>query len=236
MFGGILMREFNALQGYPEPKEPRCVGSNVRTIKNKIIASYRGKEYYDGNRQDGYGGFKYDGRWIPIAKNMFEEYGLRKDSAILQVGCEKGFLLHDFHQIYPGLEVRGTEISDYAIANAMPSIKGHIKKTSFTELPFENNKFDLVIAIGVVYTLNLADAIKCIKEIQRVGKGKSFITLASYRTIEEFNIFRSWSVLGTTILHENEWIEVLNHVGYTGDYKFTTSRSLKLVDKREKDI
>ena len=67
------MREFDALEGYPVPEQKRYVGKNVRSIKNKITASYRDKEYYDGDRVDGYGGFRYDGRWVPIAKNMYKE-------------------------------------------------------------------------------------------------------------------------------------------------------------------
>ena len=226
------MREFNPLVGYPEPKEPRVVGPNIRTIHNRITAAYRDKEYYDGDRNNGYGGFKYDGRWVPVAKNMIREYEITETSSILQIGCEKGFLLHDFKQLLPSMNVVGTEISPYAINNSMPSVKPAIIKAPFTSLPFADATFDLVIAIGVVYTLNLADAIRCLKEIQRVGKGKSFITLAAYSTEEEFQLFRWWTVLGATILHENEWKEVLQHVGYTGDYKFTTAVTLKLVKKK----
>jgi len=56
------MREFNPLTGYPEPKHPRVVGPDIRTIENRIIATYRGEEYYDGDRNNGYGGFRYVGR------------------------------------------------------------------------------------------------------------------------------------------------------------------------------
>jgi len=226
------MREFNALKNYPEPKNLRYVSPNLRTIKSKIIASYRGKEYYDGDRNNGYGGFNYDGRWQRIAKNLCEEYNLNGDSAVLQLNPEKGFLLHDLHQFYPSMKLRGVEISDYAIEQSMSSIKPLIQKGPFTQLPFADNTFDFVIAIGVIYPLNLADIIKCLKEIQRVSKGKSFITLGAYRTEEELRLFRYWTVLGCTILHEDEWIEVLNHVGYTGDYKFVTSRSLNLIEQK----
>lgn len=226
------MREFNALEGYPEPKEPRIVGPTVRTIQNRIIAAYRDKEYYDGERNNGYGGFKYDGRWVSVAQNMSLEYGLTENSAVLQIGCEKGFLLHDLQQLYPQMKIRGTDISKYAIKEAMPLVKPLIKRAPFTKLPFKDQEFDLVLAIGVVYTLNLADAMQCLREIQRVGKGKSFITLAAYRTEEELNLFRWWTVLGTTVLHEDEWVQVLKHVGYTGDYKFQTARSLRLIEKR----
>ena len=224
------MREFDALSGYPEPKQPRVVSQNLRTIQHRIVASYRGKDLYDGDRNYGYGGLNYDGRWLPIAKNMCIEYGLSAQSAVLQMGCDKGFLLNDFQQAQPGINVRGTEISDYAIENAMESVKQCIQKASFIDLPFNNGEFDFVIAIGPVYTLNLGDAIQCIKEIQRVSKGKSFITLGSYTNKEEFHLFRDWTLLGATILHEQEWVEVLKHVGYTGDYKFTGAKSLHLIE------
>jgi len=225
------MREFNPLIGYPQPKAPRYVGPHIRTIRNRILAAERGRDYYDGDRNNGYGGFKYDGRWVPVARNMYQEYGVKEDSAVLQVGCEKGFLLHDFHMLYPKMKVRGTEISDYAIEHAMPSVKPCITKTPFTELPFADGEFDLVIAIGVVYTLTLRDAILCLRAIQRVGKGKSFVTLGSYRNEEEFRLFRYWTVLGCTVLHVDDWIEVLKEAGYTGDYYFTTAKTLNLVEK-----
>lgn len=225
------MREFNALKGYPEPQRPRVVGPNVRTISNRIIAAYRGEAYYDGDRINGYGGFHYDGRWLPIAENMCREYGLNEGSSVLQVGCEKGFLLHDFQDLHPGMDVRGTDISDYAIAQAMESVRPKIQNAPFTELPFDDDAFDLVLAIGVVYTLNLADSIKCLKEIQRVSRGSSFVTLGAYRTETEKRLLEWWTVLGSTLLHEDDWVEVLDHAGYTGDYKFTTARSLNLVEE-----
>ncbi|MBL4818733.1 MAG: class I SAM-dependent methyltransferase [Deltaproteobacteria bacterium] len=222
------MREFDILKGYPEPKEPRWVHQNIRTIQNRINASYRDRKFYDGDRNDGYGGFQYDGRWEPIARNICKKYALDDQSAILQIGCDKGFLLHELLQLHPGMEVVGTEISDYAIACGMPLVKPKIQKTPFQTLPFRDGKFDFVIAIGAVYTLNLSDAIACLKEIQRVSKGKSFITLGAYDGEEDFRLFRYWTLLGCTVLPKSDWIEVLKHVGYTGDYKFNTAGSLNL--------
>ena len=223
------MREFNALAGYPEPKKRRIASKKLRTIHHRIVASYRGKEFYDGDRNFGYGGFDYDGRWLSIARNLCLQYDLNGQSAVLQVGCDKGFLLHDLLQVHPKMKVRGTEISKYPIEQAMDSVKHNIQQSSFSQLPFGNCEFDFVIALGAVYTLNLRDAIQCLKEIQRVGKGKSFITLGAYTDQEDLNLFRYWTLLGATILLEDEWVEVLKHVGYTGDYKFTGAKSLHLI-------
>ena len=89
-----------------------------------------------------------------------------------------------------------------------------------------------MIAIGPVYSMSLTDSIRCLKEIKRVGKGKSFITLGSYSNEKDFKLFRNWTLLGTTILKKKEWIEVLKHTKYTGDYKFNNAKSLNLAEKR----
>ena len=61
------MVKINLLGNYPNPKNKRYVSDKLRTIKHRIVASYRDKEFYDGKRIYGYGGFKYDGRWKDIA-------------------------------------------------------------------------------------------------------------------------------------------------------------------------
>ncbi len=226
------MREFNALKNYPKPKSIRYVNKDLRTIQSKIVASYRDEAYYDGDRVNGYGGYNYDGRWKKIAQFMYDEYDLNSHSSILQLGCEKGFLLSDFKTLYPSLNIVGTEISSYAIAHSMKNIQSNIIQVdNFSTIPHANNSFDLVLAIGVVYCLTLTDAIKCIKEIERVSCGKSFITLGAYEDEESLRLFKMWSVLGSTILHIDEWKEVLQHCGYTGDYTFVTGKTLKLQEK-----
>ena len=130
------------------------------------------------------------------------------------------------------MKIHGLETSDYAVKNSMEDVRKYISKTkNYINLEYEDNKFDFILALGVVYTHNLSDAIQCLKEIQRISKGKSFVTLASYETIQDYWLFRQWTLLGTTILLKNDWIEVLNHVNYTGDYYFTNAKSLSLKRK-----
>ena len=42
------MKRINLLGSYPNPKNKRYVSENLRTINHRIVASYRGKEFYDG--------------------------------------------------------------------------------------------------------------------------------------------------------------------------------------------
>ena len=218
------MREFDAFHGYPEPKEPRIVSPTLRTIQNRLIASERGKEFYDGDRINGYGGMVDDGRWAVIAKNLMADYNLSY-TRVLHVGAHKGFLLYELYKL--GCRVYGTEISDYALANN----RFRLTKAPFTQLPYKDGFFDFVLAPSPVYSLNLPDAVKCLKEIQRVSKGKSWVTLAAYEDeadVEGLLMLRYWFLLGTTILTKADWLAVMQYAGFTGDYRFDTAKSLNL--------
>ena len=132
------------------------------------------------------------------------------------------------------MRIEGLETSEYAIKNSIPDAKENIKYCNdYIKLKYTDNEFDFIFALGVVYTHNISNAIKCLKEIQRVGKGKSFITLASYETKEDYWLFKQWSLLGTTILRKDEWRKILVHSKYSGDYSFTNARVLSLQPKNK---
>ena len=209
------MNEVNLLDQMPQP-EYRLVGN--RTIHNRITASYRGREFFDGDRADGYGGMVDDGRWGDVADRMIEHYRLSRGSRVMQIHCEKGYLLNELE----GREMRvlGIEPSAYARRHCGVDTKPR---------PEANTDFDLVIAIGVVYTGNLADAIQHLREIERRGFN-AFVTLGAYETEDDLRLLRQWTLLGTTILKPDEWREVMRHAGYTGDYSFVTAKTLRLRD------
>jgi len=203
-----MLREINLITLKPID---RIVGT--RTIHHRILASYRGYDFFDGERDYGYGGLKYDESMKPLADAIIREYEPIK---VLQINCEKGYLLQELERL--GVKVSGVEPSSYARAHcAIPSSRN---------LPTEE-VFDLVIALGVVYTLNLTDAIQCLKKIDQLGH-RSFITLATYETDEDYKLMRQWSLLGTTLLKRGEWIEVMKHAGYASDYQFIDAKALRL--------
>ena len=222
------MREFDLLEDYPKLNNPRIVSEKLRTIDHRIIASKRDLSFFDGNRNYGYGGFKYDGRWKNIAKKIIQEYKLNNNSRFLQIGSEKGFLLNDVKELMPNMDIVGLETSEYAINHSMQSVKENIfLYDKYTKLNYPDKHFDFLIALGVVYTQTLSDAILLLKEIGRISK-KSFITLASHETEEEYWLFKQWTLLGSIILKKEEWKKVLIHTNYSGDYAFTNSKKLNL--------
>jgi SAM-dependent methyltransferase len=220
------MAEFDV--GYFDPSVRRVIGP--RTFRHRLLAWELGKDLYDGARETGYGGFRYDGRWKKLIPNLVARYGLTEESAVLDVGCKKGFFLHDMKEIFPGIKVRGIENHPYAIDHAMDSVKGDIVLGDFESLPFDDGEFDFIMAFSSIYMLNIKGVVQSLREIQRVGKGKSFITCGAYRSDKERALFEKWTLLGTTMLHVDEWLELFDYAGYTGDYYFTTAGSLNLVE------
>ncbi|HSV98604.1 MAG TPA: class I SAM-dependent methyltransferase [Sedimentisphaerales bacterium] len=221
------MEEFDI--GYPHSSTPRVLKKGFRTIRNRMAAAGLDREYYDGRRENGYGGFRYDGRWAQIVPRLAARYGLTSNSAVLDVGCKKGFFLHDLKLALPGVLVKGVENHPYPIEHAMDSVKDDLVLARYEELPFEDGRFDFVMAYASIYMLNLAGVMQALREVQRVGKGRSFVTLGAYKTREGRELLEDWTLLGTTILHVDEWLEVFHETGYTGDYAFTTAESLNLV-------
>ena len=73
------MRKYNLFSNYTNKKIKRLAKNNYRTIENRIIATYRNKEFFDGDRKNGYGGYVYDGRWKKYAKKIINRYKLNKD-------------------------------------------------------------------------------------------------------------------------------------------------------------
>lgn len=215
------MREFDAFPAMPSAKRKAD-----KTILNRIAASYRDHEFYDGSRDNGYGGFTDDGRWGPVADHIIKVYGLTNETSVLQINCHKGFLVKEL--LNRGIHARGTEVSQYAIDQAHWVAKPFVRKAPFTKQPFADKEFDLVIAASPVYAGSLADAIGVLREIERVGKGKSFVTLAAYEENEDYWLLRRYFTLGSLILKKDEWVEVLNHCGYRGDYRFDTAKTLGL--------
>lgn len=214
------MREIDLLDSYPQPQAPRS--AIARTFSNRLIASERGREFFDGDRANGYGGLNDDGRWGKVAERMAQEYSLNSTSCVLQINAEKGFLLREFQS--RGIAARGTEESQYALENSAV----YLDKMPPNFLRYGNKTFDLVLALGPVYVQNLPQAVQVLREIARVGR-HAFVTLASFESEEDLKLLRSWSLLGTTILRREEWLEVLAFAGYNCDYKFVTAKSLGLL-------
>ncbi len=179
-----------------------------------------GYDYWDGDRKFGYGGYSYDGRWRPVAEAIVKHYGLQPGDKILDVGCGKAFLLYEFTQVLPGLEVRGIDISEYAIEHAREEIKASLSVANAKALPFEDKSFDLIISLNTVHNLYCYDLEKALKEIERVGKKHKYLVAESYRNEQEKVNLMCWVLTGECFFAPQEWQWWFDLCGYTGDHSF----------------
>jgi protein-L-isoaspartate(D-aspartate) O-methyltransferase len=184
------------------------------------IAKQWGHDYWDGDRTTGYGGMKYDGRWRPVAEKMVAHYGIKPGHRILDVGCGKGFLLYEFTQAVPGVDVTGLDISDYAIENAKKEVKPDLKQGHARELPFEDNSFDFVVSITTLHNLYLFDLMESLREIERVGCGGKYVVVESYRNEREKMNLLYWQLTCECFFAPQEWQWIYEEAGYSGDYGY----------------
>lgn len=213
------MAEVNLLKNYPQARRNLDERAQKKTVKIRSIARKFEKEFFDGDRNYGYGGFSYNPRfWQPVIPDFIKYYGLTSKSRILDVGCAKGFMLYDFIQLVPGIEVRGIDISEYAITNSLPKVKSFLQVGNAKKLPFPDKSFDLVISINTVHNLPLKECIKAIQEIQRVTKKHSFLTVDAYRSEAEKKRMFNWNLTARSIMSVGEWKKLFEKIGYTGDY------------------
>ncbi len=215
--------EIDLLVNYPKTKRNPLDRLKEKTAEDQEIARRFDKEFFDGDRKHGYGGFSYNPKfWQPVVPSFKNFWNIKRNDSLLDVGCAKGFMLYDFKQIIPGLDVKGIDISNYAIKNALPEIRSNLLIADAKEIPFEDNSFDHVIAINTIHNLNEDDCAKSLREITRVSKKNSFITVDAYRNEEEKKLMYAWNLTAKTIMSVNEWKKFFKKNNYFGDYFWFT--------------
>lgn len=211
--------EIDLLENYPKSKRDTEGRSEIMSEEVRRIARQYGKDFFDGDRLYGYGGFHYHPRfWQPVIPDVISHFGLTSSSRLLDVGCAKGFMLYDLIQALPGIDAQGVDISEYAIEQAKPEVKPLLQVGNAKELPFEDDTFDVVTSINTVHNLDRDECALALQEIMRVSKGKAFITVDAYRNEEDKQRMMQWALTAKTIMHVDEWKLFFDEVGYTGDY------------------
>ncbi len=186
------------------------------------VAKRFDRDYWDGERRYGYGGYRYDGRWRPVAEELVARYGLRAGSAVLDVGCGKGFLLYELTQLVPALDVHGLDISAYAIAHAKPEIADRLICGDAATLPFENARFDCVISLATLHNLPIQALFAALGEIMRVLRDPvaAYVMVESYRTEREKMNLLYWQLTCASFYGVADWEWLFERAGYAGDYGF----------------
>ncbi len=203
------------------PRTKRAIDERAQKIteQDRKIAREFGREFFDGDRLRGYGGYSYHERfWKDTVKRFRDHYRLAPDASILDVGCAKGFMMHDFKKLMPSITIAGIDISEYACQNALEDMRPTIQVGNAKHLPYKDKSFDLVISINTIHNLPLEECKESLREIERVSRGHSFLIVDAWRTPEEKERMLKWNLTALTYMHTEDWKKLFKEVGYTGDY------------------
>jgi SAM-dependent methyltransferase len=215
------MAEVDLLRRYPRAKRDIGKRADAKTGDHIRIARQYGAEYFDGRRELGYGGYRYDGRWLAIAEDMIAHWGLKPGDRVLDVGCAKGFLVKDLMKACPGLEAFGLDVSEYALMHCENEVVGRLHLGTATHLPFPDGSFSAVVSINTLHNLERAGSIQALREIERLAPGRGYVQVDAYRTPEERAVFLDWVLTARTHYEPDGWRQLFAEAGYTGDYYWT---------------
>jgi ubiquinone/menaquinone biosynthesis C-methylase UbiE len=184
------------------------------------IARQFADDFWDGDRRYGYGGYRYDGRWQPVAERLVETYKLPHDAKILDVGCGKGFLLYELQRLLPAAQIRGFDASAYAIATAKEEIRDQLFcHRAENPFPFADKQFDLVLSLTTLHNLHLPQLKAALGEMDRVGE-KGYLVVEAYRNEQELFNLQCWALTCAAFFTPDEWVWLFGEFGYGGDYEF----------------
>ena len=213
------MTEVELLKALPKGKRNVKARASAKTEEHIRISREYGEMYFDGPREYGYGGYRYDGRWQPVARDIVAHFGLKPGDRVLDVGCAKGFLVKDLLAL--GINAYGVDISRYALLNCEPEVVGRLHLASADSLPFPDRSFAAVLSINTIHNFSRERCEIALREIERLAPGKAFVQVDSYRTPEQKQVFESWVLTAEFHDYPEGWKSLFDQAGYTGDYYWT---------------
>ena len=192
------------------------------------VARRFGRDYWDGERRYGYGGYKYDGRWAFVARQLIEEYSLKPGARILTSVCGRGHLLYEFAKLIPRCDVTGSTYQTRCLREG--------KRSALTDpsdarepFPFTNGSFDLAISVNSLHNLPPEDIVRALSEMERAANSK-YLVVESFRSPEELFNLQCWALTCETFLRPESWYWLFSNAGYSGEYEFIFFEPAVLTD------
>lgn len=213
------MARVDLLRSLPKSRRNVAARAETKTAEHIRISREYGEFYFDGPREFGYGGYQYDGRWRPVARDIVDHFRLSPGERVLDVGCAKGFLVKDLLEL--GIDAYGLDISHYALLNCEPEVIGRLHQGSADALPFPDGSFSAVLSVNTIHNLSRERCVAALREIQRVASGRAFVQVDSYRTPEEAAFFESWVLTAQHHDYPEGWERLFRDAGYSGDWNWT---------------
>jgi SAM-dependent methyltransferase len=195
----------------------------ARLMDDKIACMKKAREferdYWDGERRYGYGGYKYDERWKVVAQRLLETYDLDDCASVLDIGCGKGHLLYELQKLNPSLKLFGMDRSLYALNNMPADLKADCTYAKCQHGIAFDRRFDLIVSLGTLHNLTLSELWRTIPEIKSKSND-AYIMVESFRNEAEWFNLTAWCLTAETIMRPEDWCFLFDKCGYRGDFEF----------------
>ena len=211
------MKKINLIND--EKRSFKRIDTRSKDIINWLEIWENGRVYFDGKRDQGYGGYVYDGRWTKVVEKIINLYKLSSCDNLLDIGCAKGFLVNDYNKNKNVGLAKGFDISMYALFEGKKlGMEGEFICGNTIKLPFKKNEFTFVFCKDTLHNiLNKKELILALKEIQRVGQ-KSWVRVGAYENDYQKKILDEWATFATSYFHIDEWYKIFEEANFTGDF------------------
>ncbi|MGE5297881.1 MAG: class I SAM-dependent methyltransferase [Acidobacteriaceae bacterium] len=174
------------------------------------------KSYFNGGNYEHYEEIAsvWTGR---VARRIKKTFPPDYSPKVLDVGCAQGYLLSKMCEL--GCEASGLEYSDYAIKNALPSMKKYIRKGSILEAKYKRGEFDAVVCFNVLEYMPEAKVEKALSNLVLWAKQYIFFTTCFTHSLYSTQK-HSPDNLRITVKTEKEWEKLFKNLGAAFAGKF----------------
>ena len=206
------------LRDLPQARRDLDTRLTVSPVDIRLARLYS-RHYYDGTREQGYGGYHDDGRWVPVAKQIYQTLEFSPDDSVCEIGSAKSFLLNAFLDHTPISEAYAVDASHYALSKSSYNEGLYLIHANAVALPFADNSIDHLISINSLHNfLDRAELVLAIAEIQRVTIKSCYIRIAAFNNLYEKSLIDQWATAGRGYFHVDEWLSIFKEAGYRGYY------------------
>ena len=194
------------------------MNKNIKLIENPdLLINARNPQGKLGNKLIDKMNVNHEG----LAKWSLSHLDISKDNVILDIGCGGGVNVKRFLKMAEN-KVHGIDYSELAVErsiklnkSAVDEGKCEIIEASVSDLPFNDNSFDIVTGFETVYFW--PDFVNDLKEVLRVLKDDGIIFIANEALPKEGDERQKELIelLGMKIYSEDELVESLKLAGFS---------------------
>ena len=138
--------------------------------------------------------------------NLISLFSLPQGSSILEIGCAKGYLVHQLRLL--GMNAFGIDQSSYAISNAPEEVRPFLREldveTSTFDDIFQDNHYDLILSKDVLPHFDFQYLVDFLIHCAQISKNQ-FYEIHTFADPSDRDLYSAWDPTQKIIMNSQEW-------------------------------